>query len=575
MTQGQDADEPVQTTVPGASAPCGGETQVQSDSTPVAAPEPSSFQEESSEEKEGGHATISPPFHPSHARSVSGHEHSSVEVAHFSCPHPCLLSLLSYVGGAKLCRAKEAVFQDNRTPTLIAQQSLPVKPQRQLAEMFRVPLFFLVLSVGLMSVGGIASPFGYISSGFRSLAEYKLATTARLASFLVGDRAVKATIDLKVAGDPEETTEQAVIEEPAIAGPTEVVHHDEESPAKPQLIITTASDEEVNNFKKQFSAGYTVLDYANQLEKRRLAGAASTKPHYFDAPVLTLPLEHYKDFVTGGETGGSLMRVAIVPQDIPKPLFASPGLSGEQQEQLQPTEDNKTGAAPTLPEDQQQDHIFPYSGWQAVPPSGYSTYPQSSYQLPAAASEADAQTLDSHDDDDYTVEVNSTAPIEQGDVVIPGSQFPEPSSEGTPDAATPLPETGVPDQQPRKRRDVADAVEEEDDDPTSFPVPGTNLTIRGADVETYFRYLKKHDVSECLAKIFCLMAARPAAFGTNGTMMTEFFSSYRPMPGHVSIAFYKEASAAGSQGGDCHELFDKCTMSVEEMKAAFNHDVAL
>ncbi|KAL3229843.1 hypothetical protein MRX96_048531 [Rhipicephalus microplus] len=409
--------------------------------------------------------------------------------------------------------------------------------------MFRVPILFLALSVGLMTVGSVATPFDYISSGFRSLAEYKLATTARLASYLTGDRAVKATVDLKVAAVPEETTEEAAIGAPVVAGPLEVVHHDEESPAKQHLTITTLSDEELNNFKKQFTTGYAALNYADQLQKTHRAGAASTKPQYFTQPVI-LPLEDYKGYVNGGQTGGELMRVALLAQDIPKPFFPSQDLSGAQQEQAQLN---------------------------------------SSYQLPAAATDADTQSLDSHDD--ITVEVNSTGPIRHDEIVIPGSQFPEQTIEGTSDAepalegaavvATPSPETAVPDQESRQRRDVADGEEEADDDQTRFPVPGTNLTIQGADVETYFRYLKKHDASECLAKIFCLMAARPAAFGTNGTMMTDFFTSYKPMPGHTSIAFYKEASLAGSQGGDCHDLFDKCTMSVEEMKAAFNHDVGL
>ncbi|XP_070377317.1 uncharacterized protein [Dermacentor albipictus] len=465
--------------------------------------------------------------------------------------------------------------------------------------MMRVPLFLVVLSVALIAAGGIPSPFGYITSGFRSLAEYKLATTAKLASYLTGDRAVKATVDLKVADDPDAGAEQAVVEEAAHEVPVPEVQ--QAPPAKPQeLPVAPASDEEAHDFKKHFAAGYAALDFANQLEQRRLASAASTKTQQFDAPVLSLPLEHYKDYVTGGETGGSLMRVAVVAQDVPKPFYSSqpnhdsaqpwnqqgaapPALpeqpvGQQQQQQLQPPsiQGSSAGPAPAFSGDHQS-HIFPYSGWQPAQPYGYGAFQPSSYDAPATASDGLPEPP--------TGDASPTPPAaeHQGeDVVIPGSQFPQlsegaPDAESAPDAAEATPsthslESDVPEEQqgPRYRRDV----DSEEADTTSFPVPGTNLTIYGQDIETYFGYVKAHDTTQCLAKIFCTMAANPNVFGTNATAMTDFFRSYRPLPSHTAVIFYKAASAAGAANADCNALFTKCAMSVQEMRAAFNHDVS-
>ncbi|XP_075556828.1 uncharacterized protein LOC142588901 [Dermacentor variabilis] len=461
--------------------------------------------------------------------------------------------------------------------------------------MLRAPLFLVVLSVALIAAGGIPSPFGYITSGFRSLAEYKLATTAKLASYLTGDRAVKATVDLKVADDPDAGAEQAVVE--GAASDVPVPELQQAPPAKPQeLSVAPASDEEAHDFKKHFAAGYAALDFANQLEKRRLASAASTKTQNFDAPVLSLPLEHYKDYVTGGETGGSLMRVAVVAQDVPKPFYSSqpshdsaqawnqqgapPALPEQpvgQQQQLQqpPTQGSSAGPAPAFSGDHQS-HIFPYSGWQSAQPYGYGVFQPSSYDVPATAS--DGLPEPSTGDASPTP---SAVEHHGEDVVIPGSQFPQlsegtPDAESAPDAAEATPsthslESNVPEEQqgPRYRRDV----DAEGADTTSFPVPGTNLTIYGQDIETYFGYVKTHDTTECLAKIFCTMAGHPNVFGTNGTDMTDFFRSYRPLPSHTAVTFYKEASAAGAANADCDALFTKCAMGLDQMRVAFNHDV--
>ncbi|XP_049526220.1 uncharacterized protein LOC125946631 [Dermacentor silvarum] len=459
--------------------------------------------------------------------------------------------------------------------------------------MLRLPLFLVVLSVAMMAAGGIPSPFGFITSGFRSLAEYKLATTAKLASYLAGDRAVKATIDLKVADDPDAGAEQAATEGPAVDVPIAVLQQAPQ--VKPQeLSSAPASDEEAHDFKKHFAAGYAALDFANQLEQKRLATAASTKTKNYDAPVLSLPLEHYKDYVTAGETGGSLMRVAVVAQDVPKPFYssqpnhdsaqtwnqqgASPALPEqqvEQQQQQPPTEGSSAGPTPTF-SGYPQGHIFPYSGWPSAQPSGYpAMFQQSSYDVPADAPPQPSNGDAAH----HAGESSSPAPEHHDDVVIPGSQFPQlseatPGAESAPDTAEATPSTlslesdvSAEQQGPRYRRDVVYAEE------VSFQVPGTNLTIHGQDIEAYFRYVKTHDTTECLAKIFCTMAAQPTVFGSKGVDMTEFFRSYQPQPNHTSVAFYKEASAAGAANADCDTLFSRCPMSADQMKAAFNHDM--
>ncbi|KAL1415950.1 hypothetical protein MTO96_028542 [Rhipicephalus appendiculatus] len=181
-----------------------------------------------------------------------------------------------------------------------------------------------------MAVGGYPSAFGYISSGFRSLADYKLATTAKLASYITGEGDGKETIIVKddIVDPDEGGAEHAADEQPDVS--VEVIQPagvPAPPPSKPQELPVDgpASADPVHDSKKQFGGGYAALDFANQLEKRRLAAISSTttKPQQFDSQVLPVPLDHYKDYVTGGDTGGSLMRVAVVAQNIPKPFYSS------------------------------------------------------------------------------------------------------------------------------------------------------------------------------------------------------------------------------------------------------------
>lgn len=159
--------------------------------------------------------------------------------------------------------------------------------------------FFLVASMAWTLAGGsISSPFGYLASGFRSIADYKSATTARLMSFLTGGRAVSATVALKVGDKP-----QVVVEEPAVVLPDGA-----EAPLEIPVPPTAAElDEQVNAFKQHFGAGYAALALDQQLHQQGLP-----------ADVIPLPLEEYKEFISSGETGGELMRVAVVAPSPPQ-----------------------------------------------------------------------------------------------------------------------------------------------------------------------------------------------------------------------------------------------------------------
>ncbi|XP_077523378.1 uncharacterized protein LOC144134311 [Amblyomma americanum] len=442
----------------------------------------------------------------------------------------------------------------------------------------RSSIFFLALSLALLVDSGSASPLSFFTSKFRSLAEYKLAAAARMASYFSGDRAVKATVDLKVADGPtppepvkegalEEPVEEPV-EEPAeeaievpVPGPVKEVSVEqvvgapaEEHAQPPQLSVEHVDPQQVYDFKKQFEAGYAALDFANQMEKRRLAGAASTSiyPQRYEPPVLSLPLEQYKEFVSAGTTGGELMRVAVVAQNAPQPSYFSshPGSLpwAEHEQGVVPTQldtppEQQPEAPPThqlsteAPQEQQlsseepalhvgpappegQSHIFPYGEWQTFPPRQDS--PSYSYDIPTPASDAAPESSPPTS--------SPLPPVVSEHVVVPGRRLP-PSI--TPDLAsgpedvlyTSAKESETPQQTtfadglgPRYRREVA-----EEGDAMPVEVPALNATVSGQEVEQYFHFIKQHDKDDCLAKFICTLVSKPGEFGSRATEVDAFF----------------------------------------------------
>ncbi|KAM7289356.1 GATA zinc finger domain-containing protein 10 [Ixodes scapularis] len=172
------------------------------------------------------------------------------------------------------------------------------------------PALLLFLSLTWASTSGISllSPLSYFTSGFRSLANYKLGTTARLMSYITGDRAVKASVNLKIAERPTivEPDQVAVVEDVALPPSA---HVESQILPIPQEVL----DQQIEEFKKHFESGYAVLNHAN--------GQQHQQQH---APTLTisLPLDQYKEFISAGTTGGELMRVAVVTQDLPQPQYS-------------------------------------------------------------------------------------------------------------------------------------------------------------------------------------------------------------------------------------------------------------
>ncbi|KAL1415947.1 hypothetical protein MTO96_028539 [Rhipicephalus appendiculatus] len=376
-----------------------------------------------------------------------------------------------------------------------------------------------------------------------------MATVAKLASYITGERdgnketlAVKA-VPLEVAEDPHEgSAEHAPSEEPHAS--VEVVQHavpPPPPPSKPQELPVDgpASTDPVHDFKKQFGPGYAALDFANELQKRRLAasGTPTTKPQHFDAQVLPGPLDHYKDHVTGGDTGGS----AVVEQNIPKSFYPSHPPTG--------------------------DSVQPWNqqGWPtAGQPSGYVAYPHSSHHV------ADAAGSDSAPEH-ATGEDHATHYDHSHEGVVPGSQLPQPS-EGTPDAE-PVPEAAEPaatshvmysdapenHQGPRYRREAEADADEAFYVRVHHPASEADLDLRGQKLET-------GPVAECVAKIYCTMAARPTVFGPRSANMTEYLRNVEVVNGNLGMIFFKQASAAGSANEDCEALFEKCTFTAEKLK---------
>lgn len=373
-------------------------------------------------------------------------------------------------------------------------------------------------------------------------------------------------------------------------------------PSKPQELPVEgpASTDPVHDFKKQFAAGFAALDFANQLEKRRLAasGTPTMKPQQFDAQVLPVPLDHYKDYVTGGDTGGSLMRVAVVAQNIPKHFNSPQPPTGDtaqpwnqqgasevhpEQPMEQPqTQDSRTEpASQSYSAEQHQGHVFPYGGWQAGQPSGYVAYPHSSYHVAdAAGSDATHEQT--------TGDEHATHYDKHPDGVVPGSQFPQ-HSEGTPDAesvpetAEPTPtshmmESNAPDnhQGPRYRREAnvdADGVYFARGHP---PVPKADLDLSSRELRTGpLKNIKVLDLTDCLAKVFCTMAARPNVFGSRSANVTEYLRNIEKVHGDPGMMFWKQASAAGSANEDCEALFKKCTPPAEQLKELIDGNYAL
>ncbi|KAM7289357.1 GATA zinc finger domain-containing protein 10 [Ixodes scapularis] len=145
------------------------------------------------------------------------------------------------------------------------------------------PALLLFLSLTWASTSGISllSPLSYFTSGFRSLANYKLGTTARLMSYITGDRAVKASVNLKIAERPTivEPDQVAVVEDVALPPSA---HVESQILPIPQEVL----DQQIEEFKKHFESGYAVLNHAN--------GQQHQQQH---APTLTisLPLDQYKE----------------------------------------------------------------------------------------------------------------------------------------------------------------------------------------------------------------------------------------------------------------------------------------
>ncbi|XP_049526223.1 uncharacterized protein LOC125946632 [Dermacentor silvarum] len=217
--------------------------------------------------------------------------------------------------------------------------------------MLRTPLFLVVLCVAMTAAGTIPSPFGVV----RSVADHKLAARTKLATHFASKQAVKAPADPKVADDPDAGAENAVTEVP---------------PAKSQeLSAAPASDEEVHDAKKRFTAGYAAPDFAKQLEKKRLA--TRKRMQDFAAAIISLPLDYYKmkHYLAAGDTRGSLTRVIIVEKGVTTLLYTSEPKYFTAQAWVQ--ED----ASPTLPEQpakQQQQQSN--EGSSAGPASMFSGY---------------------------------------------------------------------------------------------------------------------------------------------------------------------------------------------------------
>ncbi|XP_075721835.1 uncharacterized protein LOC142765144 [Rhipicephalus microplus] len=91
------------------------------------------------------------------------------------------------------------------------------------------------------------------------------------------------------------------------------------------------------------------------------------------------------------------------------------------------------------------------------------------------------------------------------------------------------------------------------------PVPKADLDLRDHEMET-------EPVAECVAKIYCTMAARPTVFSPQSANMTEYLRNPEGVNGNPNMIIFKQASAAGSANEGCEALFEKCTYTTENLK---------
>ncbi|KAH8027653.1 hypothetical protein HPB51_007203 [Rhipicephalus microplus] len=437
--------------------------------------------------------------------------------------------------------------------------------------MLRVALFLFVLSLVLMAASGFSSPLGSILSRLRSIAGYKMATAAKLASYITGERGSKDAVTAKdVAKDSyERVTVHVPSEEPEAS--VEVVQQAGPPlppPPKPQELPVggPASTDPVHDFKNQFGAGYAALDFANELQERRKAAGSVpiTRPQHFDAKVEPGLQNHYKDYVAGSDTGAYGDSAQPWSQQgashvhFEQPMEQHPHQPQTHESMNEPSSQSYSG-------EQHQGAMFPYTGWPAGgQPSGNAAYPHSSYHV------SDATGPDSASEH-ATSEHHATHYDKHYEEVVPGSQVSH-HSKGTPDAE-PVAETADaaqasqvtysddPEnrQAPRYRRQA-----DIDEDEVFYvrirhPVPKADLYLRDHEMEA-------EPVAECVAKIYCPMTARPTVFGPQSANVTEYLRNPEVVNGNPDMIIFKQASAAGSANEGCEALFEKCTYTTENLK---------
>ncbi|KAL3226217.1 hypothetical protein MRX96_025133 [Rhipicephalus microplus] len=392
--------------------------------------------------------------------------------------------------------------------------------------MLRVALFLFVLSLVLMAASGFSSPLGSILSRLRSIAGYKMATAAKLASYITGERGSKDAVTAKdVAKDSyERVTVHVPSEEPEAS--VEVVQQAGPPlppPPKPQELPVggPASTDPVHDFKNQFGAGYAALDFANELQERRKAAGSVpiTRPQHFDAKVEPGLQNHYKDYVAGSDTGAygdsaqpwSQQGASHVHFEQPYGTASTPAAdprAGRREDNRPATPRTRTLRTTSLT-------------------------PQVPTLLPEhATSEHHATHYDKHYEE-----------------VVPGSQVSHHSKATIQRTA----------RAPRYRRQA-----DIDEDEVFYvrirhPVPKADLYLRDHEMEA-------EPVAECVAKIYCPMTARPTVFGPQSANVTEYLRNPEVVNGNPDMIIFKQASAAGSANEGCEALFEKCTYTTENLK---------
>ncbi|XP_075554209.1 uncharacterized protein LOC142587222 [Dermacentor variabilis] len=86
---------------------------------------------------------------------------------------------------------------------------------------------------------------------------------------------------------------------------------------------------------------------------------------------------------------------------------------------------------------------------------------------------------------------------------------------------------------------------------------GVNMNVSSAGVHDLLHMAGQ------LAKLFCMVAARPTASGPDSANTPEYLSWYEPKFSDRAFAFYRNASAAGGSNADCETLFVNFAISVE------------